>query len=62
MESTPINAQALPAGTRLEEFVIEGILGSGGFGVTYLARDTSLGRQVVRRRMRHRKSTEPTTH
>jgi serine/threonine protein kinase/formylglycine-generating enzyme required for sulfatase activity len=47
MESTPINAQALPAGTRLEEFVIEGILGSGGFGVTYLARDTSLGRQVV---------------
>ena len=44
---TPINAQALPAGTRLEEFVIEGILGSGGFGVTYLARDTSLGRQVV---------------
>ena len=47
MESTPINAQALPAGTRLEEFVIESILGSGGFGVTYLARDTSLGRQVV---------------
>ena len=47
MESTPINAQALPAGTRLEEFVIERILGSGGFGVTYLARDTSLGRQVV---------------
>ena len=30
MESSPINAQALPAGTRLEEFVIEGILGSGG--------------------------------
>ena len=47
MESTPINAQALPTGTRLEEFVIERILGSGGFGVTYLARDTSLGRQVV---------------
>ncbi len=47
MESTPINAQALPAGTRLEEFVTESILGSGGFGVTYLARDTSLGRQVV---------------
>ena len=47
MESIPINAQALPAGTRLEEFVIESILGSGGFGVTYLARDTSLGRQVV---------------
>jgi serine/threonine protein kinase len=33
----------LPAGTRLEEFVIERVLGSGGFGITYLARDTSLG-------------------
>jgi len=47
MESSPISTQALPAGTRLEEFVIERVLGSGGFGITYLARDTSLGRQVV---------------
>jgi formylglycine-generating enzyme required for sulfatase activity len=37
----------LPTGTRLEEFVIERVLGSGGFGITYLARDTSLNRQVV---------------
>ena len=37
----------LPAGTRIEEFVIERVLGSGGFGITYLARDTSLSRQVV---------------
>jgi len=37
----------LPAGTRIEEFVIEKVLGSGGFGITYLARDTSLNRQVV---------------
>jgi TPR repeat protein len=37
----------LPAGTRLEEFIIERVLGSGGFGITYLARDTSLNRQVV---------------
>jgi formylglycine-generating enzyme required for sulfatase activity/serine/threonine protein kinase len=37
----------LPAGTRIEEFVIERVLGSGGFGITYLARDTSLNRQVV---------------
>ena len=41
------SGQALPAGTRLEEFVIERVLGSGGFGITYLAKDTSLGRQVV---------------
>jgi formylglycine-generating enzyme required for sulfatase activity len=41
------NTQALPAGTRLEEFVIERVLGAGGFGITYLARDVSLGRQVV---------------
>ena len=35
--------KALPAGTRLEEFVVEGFLGEGGFGVTYLALDESLG-------------------
>jgi hypothetical protein len=29
-----------PAGTRLEEFVIERVLGIGGLGITYLARDT----------------------
>jgi formylglycine-generating enzyme required for sulfatase activity/serine/threonine protein kinase len=39
--------QALQAGTRLEEFIIEQVLGSGGFGITYLARDKRLGRQVV---------------
>ncbi len=47
MESPTSNTQALPAGTRLEEFVIERVLGSGGFGITYLARDTRLDRQVV---------------
>ena len=35
--------EVLPAGTRLEEFVIERFLGEGGFGVTYLALDESLG-------------------
>jgi TPR repeat protein/serine/threonine protein kinase len=39
--------QSLPTGTRLEEFVIERVLGTGGFGITYLARDSSLGRRVV---------------
>lgn len=38
----------LPAGTKLlnGQYVIESYLSSGGFGVTYLARD-SLDRQVV---------------
>jgi formylglycine-generating enzyme required for sulfatase activity len=45
-ESEP-SGQALPSGTRIEEFVIERVLGSGGFGITYLARDTALGRKVV---------------
>lgn len=39
--------QALPSATRLEEFVIEKVLGAGGFGITYLARDVSLDRKVV---------------
>ena len=47
MESPTPDSQALQQGTRLEEFVIEKVLGSGGFGITYLARDTGLGRQVV---------------
>lgn len=46
-QSIPSGGKELPAGTRLEEFVIERVLGSGGFGITYLARDTSLNRQVV---------------
>ena len=41
------NSQVLQAGTRLEEFVIEGVIGAGGFGVTYLAKDRQLGRKVV---------------
>jgi formylglycine-generating enzyme required for sulfatase activity/predicted Ser/Thr protein kinase len=47
METSPIINQSLPAGTRLEQFVIERVLGSGGFGVTYLATDSRLNRQVV---------------
>ena len=45
LETAP--SQELPPGTRLEEFIIERVLGSGGFGITYLARDKRLGRQVV---------------
>ena len=41
------SGQELPNGTYLEEFEIESVLGRGGFGITYLARDTSLNRRVV---------------
>jgi len=37
----------LPEGTRLEGFTIEGMLGQGGFGITYLASDKSLDRHVA---------------
>ena len=45
--SEPINANALPANHRLEEYTLERTLGTGGFGITYLARDTRLGSQVA---------------
>jgi WD40 repeat protein/serine/threonine protein kinase len=38
---------ALRSGFRLAEYTIESVLGHGGFGITYLARDTSLGAQVA---------------
>ncbi len=38
---------ALPPGTRLMEYEIEAVLGHGGFGITYLARDTLLEEQVA---------------
>jgi serine/threonine protein kinase len=46
-EPSDFPTQSLPSGSRLEEFVIERVLGSGGFGITYLARDSRLGRKVV---------------
>lgn len=39
---SPGTSDVLAVGTPLEEFVIERVLGQGGFGVTYLARDVSL--------------------
>ena len=38
---------ALPFGHRLQEYLIEGLLGEGGFGIVYLALDTRLGRNVA---------------
>ncbi|MFN0161811.1 MAG: protein kinase domain-containing protein [Burkholderiales bacterium] len=41
------SALALPQGYGLHEYRIESTLGVGGFGVTYLATDTNLARQVA---------------
>ena len=38
---------ALPIGQALQEYVIEGLVGEGGFGIVYLARDTRLDRVVA---------------
>ena len=38
---------ALPRGEELGDYVIESILGHGGFGITYLAHDTNLGTDVA---------------
>ena len=38
---------ALPTGTRLGEFEITGLLGKGGFGIVYLAYDSSLDRHIA---------------
>lgn len=46
MKSKPM-AKFLPEGTHLREYVIKSVIGSGGFGITYLAKDNNLSRQVV---------------
>ena len=42
-----VEHDALPAGTRFGEFEIVRVLGVGGFGIVYLARDHSLEREVA---------------
>lgn len=43
----PAHVDALPAGTRLAEFEVQGLLGVGGFGMVYRAYDHSLHRLVA---------------
>lgn len=46
--STALDGQnALPVGTRRAEFEIARVIGEGGFGIVYLARDESLQRMVA---------------
>jgi non-specific serine/threonine protein kinase len=42
-----VHVDALPVGTRLAEFEIQGLLGAGGFGLVYRAYDHSLHRTVA---------------
>lgn len=44
---TVINSSELPKGYVLSNYVIERKLGHGGFGITYLARETATNRAVV---------------
>ena len=45
MEEEHLNA--LPAGYRLRQYEIVRVLGTGGFGITYLAHDTALDKSVA---------------
>lgn len=40
-------SQTLPYGYKLQDYSIESVLGTGGFGITYLARDNNLGTLVA---------------
>src|SRR5215471_15944445 len=43
----PVYPDALPALTRLHWYVLARVLGQGGFGITYLAKDTNLDQRVA---------------
>ncbi|SFR54234.1 Serine/threonine protein kinase [Yoonia tamlensis] len=49
LTNSATKGEALPNGTSLlgDQFTIKGRLGNGGFGITYLANDNYLGRNVV---------------
>jgi serine/threonine protein kinase len=41
------NLRALPLGEKISDYVVEKILGQGGFGITYLASDVMLDKKVA---------------
>lgn len=44
---TRVDYVALPAGALIGRYQVASVLGQGGFGITYLARDTQLGRDIA---------------
>jgi hypothetical protein len=42
----PTHQNALPLGSMLMEYRLTSVLGPGGFGITYLAHDTNLQKDV----------------
>src|SRR5262245_52692722 len=44
---TPDDYLALASGTRVGRYVVTSVLGQGSFGITYLARDEQLGRDIA---------------
>ena len=46
-QSSPTAVDALPTGTVLSHYAVTGLIGQGGFGVVYLARDTRNNRTVA---------------
>lgn len=42
-----LNETVLPFGTRIDQYVITGVLGRGGFGITYLIKDEMLNKEFA---------------
>ena len=47
MTDTTNHRNALPISYQLQEYIIRSVLGDGGFGITYLAKDTQLNALVA---------------